>query len=72
MNFSEVDFSILGVQVCAHRARRMRASKVSARPSPAHPQETKQEYHIDYPQRLVVSKNNFENFSITPTTRALS
>ena len=25
--FSEVDFLILGVQVCAHRARRMRASK---------------------------------------------
>ena len=27
IDFSEVDFLILGVQVCAHRARRMRASK---------------------------------------------
>ena len=30
MIYSEVDFLILGVQVCAHCARRMRASKVKS------------------------------------------
>ena len=31
MIFSEVDFLILGVQVCAHRVRHMPSSKVPAR-----------------------------------------